>query len=241
MNRPALRLLFTVSFGLVLLAAAASARANPAAGLEQLARDFLQPAVEQALAEQAGMPLRAEVVMGNLDNRLRLAPCNGIEPFLPPGGRLWGRSRVGLRCVDGPTRWSVYIPVTVQAFGPAWVLKAPVPAGTTLTQEHAERAEVDWAAHPSMALALPERWVGLQAAYALTPGQVIRENMVRAPQAFESGTPVKVSANGRGFAVTVVGQALSTGHVGQAARVRLPSGRVVSGTVRADQTVELPL
>ncbi len=241
MNRPALRLFLTVSFGLVLLAATAAARANPNGGLEQMARDFLQPAVEQALAEQAGVPLRAEVVMGNLDSRLRLAPCNGIEPFLPPGGRLWGRSRVGLRCVDGATRWSVYIPVTVQAFGPAWVLKAPVPAGTTLTQEHAERAEVDWAAHPSMALALPERWVGLQAAYALTPGQVIRENMVRAPQAFEAGTPVKVSANGRGFAVTVVGQALNTGHVGQAARVRLPSGRVVSGTVRADQTVELPL
>src|SRR5690606_39355721 len=63
---------------------AAGARANPNVGLEQMARDFLQPAVEQALAEQAGMPLRAEVVMGNLDSRLRLAPCNGIEPFLPP-------------------------------------------------------------------------------------------------------------------------------------------------------------
>jgi flagella basal body P-ring formation protein FlgA len=241
MNRPALRLFLTVSFGLVLLAAAAGARANPNAGLEQMARDFLQPAVEQALAEQAGMPLRAEVQMGALDSRLRLAPCNAIEPFLPPNGRLWGRSRVGLRCVDGPTRWSVYLPVTVKAFGPAWVLKAAVPAGDTLTQEHAERAEVDWAAHPSMVLALPERWIGQQAAYALTPGQPIRENMVRAPQAFEAGTPVKVSANGRGFAVTVIGQALNAGHVGQAARVRLPGGKVVSGTVRADQTVELPL
>jgi flagella basal body P-ring formation protein FlgA len=245
MNRPALRLFLTVSFGLVLLAAVAGARANGPAtgtpGLEQLARDFLQPAVEQALAEQTGVPLRAEVVMGQLDSRLRLAPCKGIEPFLPPSGRLWGRSRVGLRCVDGATRWSVYIPVTVQAFGPAWVLKTAVPAGETLTQAHAEAAEVDWAAHPSMVLALPERWVGQQAAYALTPGQVVRENMVRAAQAFEAGAPVKVSANGRGFAVTVTGQALNAGLVGQAARVRLPGGKVVSGTVRADQTVELAL
>lgn len=244
MNRPALRLFLTVSFGLVLVAAAAGARASDSAGLEKLARDFLQPAVEQALAEQAGVPLRAEVQMGSLDSRLRLAPCKGIEPFLPPnaaGGRLWGRSRVGLRCVDGPTRWSVYLPVTVQAFGPAWVLKTPVAAGDTLTQEHAERAEVDWAAHPSMVLARPERWLGQQAAYALTPGQAIRENMVRAPQAFEAGTPVKVSASGRGFAVSMVGQALSPGHVGQSARVRLPNGKVVSGTVRADQSVQLTL
>ena len=234
MNRPALSVLLAAALALGTTGAAAG-------GLEQMARDFLQPAVDQAMAEQAGMPLRAEVVMGALDARLRLAPCNGIEPFLPPGTRLWGRSRVGLRCVDGPTRWSVYLPVTVQAFGPAWVLKSPVQAGETLTQEHAQRAEIDWASHPSPVLGTPERWVGQQAAYALTPGQAIRQNMVRPSQAFEAGAPVKVSSSGRGFAVTVTGQALNTGLVGQTARVRLPNGKVVSGLVRADQSVELSL
>ena len=234
MTRSALPLLFA-------MAAALAAPGAVAGGLEQMARDFLQPAVDQALAEQTGLPLRAEVVMGALDARLRLAPCNGIEPFLPPGTRLWGRSRVGLRCVDGPTRWSVYLPVTVQAFGPAWVLKAPVQAGETLTQEHAQRADIDWASHPSPVLGTPERWVGQQAAYALTPGQAIRQNMVRPSQAFEAGAPVKVSSSGRGFAVTVTGQALNTGLVGQTARVRLPNGKVVSGLVRADQSVELSL
>lgn len=245
MNRPALHLLITALVALLLLGSAAAARANgtaaPVGGLEQMARDFLQPAVDQALAEQTGVPLRAEVVMGALDARLRLAPCNAIEPFLPPGTRLWGRSRVGLRCVDGPTRWSVYLPVTVQAYGPAWVLKAPVAAGETLTQEHAQRADIDWASHPSPVLAAPERWVGQQAAYALSPGQAIRQNMVRPTQAFEAGAPVKVSTNGRGFAVSVTGQALSAGLVGQSARVRLPNGKVVTGVVREDQTVELVL
>ena len=88
MNPPALRLLIAVVFGLSLLAAfSSSAHANDNSGLEKLARDFLQPAVDQALAEQAGTPLRAEVQMGSLDSRLRLAPCNAIEPFLPPNGR----------------------------------------------------------------------------------------------------------------------------------------------------------
>ena len=96
-------------------------------------------------------------------------------------------------------------------------------------------------ADDSMVLALPERWVGQQAAYALTPGQAIRQNMVRPSQAFEAGAPVKVSASGRGFAVVVTGQALSTGLVGQAARVRLPNGKVVTGLVRADQSVDLSL
>lgn len=223
---------------LALSLGAAPARANP--GLEQLARDWLQPAVTQAMATQE-LPLRAEVSVGSLDSRLRLAPCGAIEPYLPANTRLWGRTQIGLRCVDGMVRWNVFVPVTVRAFGPAWVLKAPVPAGETLTSEHAERADIDWAAHPSPVLALPDRWIGRQAAFALSPGQPLRENMVRAPQAFEANAPVKVRSGGAGFSVTVVGQALSEGLVGQPARVRLPSGRVVTGVVRADQTVELAL
>ena len=34
--------------------------------------------------------------MGSLDPRLKLAPCNQVEPHLPAGTRLWGRSRIGL-------------------------------------------------------------------------------------------------------------------------------------------------
>lgn len=211
------------------------------AGLEQMARDFLQPALGQALGTEAGISLRPEIVMGSLDSRLRLAPCAAIEPYLPPGTRLWGRSRVGLRCVDGVSRWNVFVPVTVKAWGPAWVVKSAVPAGETLSAEHAEQAEVDWAAHPSPVLAASQRWIGHQTAFALQAGQPLRENMVRAPQAFEAGASVKVSSGGSGFAISVIGQAVGPGRVGEAARVRLPNGKVVSGTVRPDQTVELSL
>ena len=60
----------------------------------------------QALGEQAGAGLapgamRVEIEPGRLDPRLRLAPCEHIEPYLPPGARAWGRSRIGLRCVQG--------------------------------------------------------------------------------------------------------------------------------------------
>ena len=58
------------------------------------------------------------------------APCERIEPYLPPGALAWGRSRIGLRCARGPTGMS--LPVTVKVFAPAWVLTAPLPAGSTL-------------------------------------------------------------------------------------------------------------
>ena len=96
----------------------------------------------QALGEQAGAGLapgamRVEIEPGRLDPRLRLAPCERIEPYLPPGARAWGRSRVGLRCVQGPTPWNVYLPVTVKVFAPAWVAASALPAGSELQPEHA--------------------------------------------------------------------------------------------------------
>lgn len=219
---------------------AGQAQSGSNADLQQMARDFVQPALAPALA-QDGAPLRAEVVMGSLDTRLRLAPCKQVEPHLPPGTRLWGRSRIGLRCVDGPTRWNVFIPVTVKAWGPAWVIKRPVASGTVLAQEDAELVEIDWAEHPATVLASPSLWVGQQAALALQAGQALRQNMVRAAPAFTAGAMVKVSAMGNGFQVVVTGEALGPGVTGQTARVRLPGGKVVTGLVRGNQSVEIDL
>lgn len=225
---------------LALLLCGWSAHAVEPAALEKMAHDFLTPALAAALPKD-GAPLRAEVVMGSLDARLKLAPCKRVEPHLPTGTRLWGRSRIGLRCVDGPIRWNVFVPVTVKAWGPAWVLKRAVSAGDTLTQDDAEIAEIDWAEHRSGVLALPERWVGQLAAFPLTAGLALRENMVRVPQAFAAGAQVRVSGEGSGFSISATGQALNAGMVGENARVKLPGGRVVTGVVRDAQTVELAL
>ena len=211
------------------------------AELERVARDFLQPSVNASLGQAAEAPLRAEVVVGSLDQRLRLAPCAQVEPHLPTNTRLWGRARIGLRCVDGPTRWNVYLPVTVKAIGPAWVLRRPVKAGDVLTQDDAELAEVDWAEHPASILANAAMWVGQEAAYTLLPGQALRQNMVRPAWVFSAGSQVRVIQTGTGFQVVVSGQALSSGQLGQMTRVRLPGGRVVTGLVRDSQTVELSL
>lgn len=223
-------------------ASAQAASPGPdSAALTAMARAFVEPSLAAALAQAGAHTLRPEVVMGTLDARLRLAPCARVEAHLPPGTRLWGRSRIGLRCMEGATRWNVFLPVTVKAWGPAWVLRHAVPAGTPLAQDDAEIAEVDWAEHASHVLAAPSLWVGQQAAHALVAGQALRQHMVRAPQAFGAGSQVRVVQSGAGFQVVVMGEALAAGLVGQPTRVRLPGGRVVSGLVRDGQTVELVL
>lgn len=129
--------------------------------------------VDEAMAKSAtDLPLRMEVVVGEPDSRLRLAPCARTENYLPPSTRLWGRSRIGVRCVDGVARWNIFVPVTVKAYGEAWVVKAGVAPGAVLTPNDAVLAEVDWAEDANAVLADPALWVGQVATRTLATGQV---------------------------------------------------------------------
>lgn len=205
--------------------------------LPALARQW----VDQTLATQAARaehPLRLQATLGALDRRLRLAPCARVEVYLPPGQRLWGNTRVGLRCLEGPTRWNVTLPVTVQALGSAWVLRRDVAPGSTLEAGDLMPAEVDWAAETSPVLVGREDWLGQVATRALSAGQTLRQNMVRAAQVFQAGAQVRVLVQGGGFQISAQAQALSAGVVGQTARVRMDSGRILSVTVLDARTVQ---
>ncbi len=210
--------------------------ADAAAQVGQITQRWLDHALQQQNG-QAQHPLRMEVVVGALDARLRLAPCARIEPYLPAGARLWGRSRLGLRCSDGPVRWNVFLPLIVKAWGPAWVLTGNVAAGAVLTEADALQAEVDWAAEPAAIVADPSSWIGQVAARTLHAGQALRQPMVRAPSLFGVGAQVRVLAQGPGYAVTASGQALAAGAPGQTVRVRMANGKVVVGTVDDQGTV----
>ncbi len=191
-------------------------------------------------ASSAG-PWRLEVELGQLDPRLRLAPCARIEPYLPGSSRPWGRTRVGLRCVDGPTRWNVFLPVQVRVLAPAPVLREPLPAGTELTPEHLGEAEVDWAAQRQPPLLDPGQLIGRRLSRGLDAGAPLRATDLQRPVWFDAGDTVKVVALGPGYEVSAQGQALSRGLDGQSVRVRTAAGRVITGTAVAERRVELPL
>ena len=210
--------------------------------LSHFASQWVNQALDTQSLPKGNTQLRPEVQIGRLDPRLQLAPCGRIEPYLPKGTQLWGRSRVGLKCLEGPVAWNVFLPITVKAWGPAWVLKKNVPANTVLGPDDAEQvAEVDWADGQSPIVALPEQWVGMIAAFTLLPGQALRQNALRAPQVFAVGTQVWVTTVGVGFEMSSTGQALTPGQVGQPARVKLANGKIVSGPVNKAGVVELLL
>jgi len=227
-------LLFPWKKGLVVAAWLLAAGSAGAQSLEQLSRDWLNGALAQGTQE---LPLRMEVEIGRLDPRLNLAPCARMEPYLPSGSKLWGRTRIAVRCLEGSRPWNVFLPVTVKAWGPAWVLTNNVSMGETLQAQDALQSEVDWAAETAAVIALPDDWMGQTAARALVAGQALRQGMVRPPLLFKAGATVKVVATGPGFQVVSSGQAMAPGGQGQTVRVRMDNGRLVSGTVNAQGEV----
>ena len=89
--------LLRAAMAAVLSVAAGGVQAQ--ANLEQMTQRWLDDALARNMPTQS--PLRMEVSVGALDERLRLAPCARVEPYLPAGARLWGRTRLGLRRRDG--------------------------------------------------------------------------------------------------------------------------------------------
>jgi flagella basal body P-ring formation protein FlgA len=208
--------------------------------LESSSLKWLQGEVARSSAASE-IALRMEVTVGSLDSRLHLAACNRVEPYIPAGMRLWGRTRLGLRCMDGPVRWNVFLPVQVKAFGPGWVLRSPALSGTMLASGDAMEAEVDWAEENGAVLGDAAQWVGSSVTRNLNAGQALRQAMVRPPQVFDAGTNVRVVAEGSGFSVTSDGQAVTAGYVGQSVRVRMDGNRMMTGVVVDSRTVKVAI
>ena len=227
----------TCSLAALLIAGALPLHAQT---VEAVLASQVQQFAAEATRRVASPGLRAQVSIGRLDPRLRLAPCQAVQPYLPTGTRLWGAARIGLRCTDPNVRWNVFLPIQVDVFGPAWVLRAPLPAGHVLGADDLRLAEVNLAAAPAAPLG-NDALVGRALARPVLSGDAVRDSDLRARQWFAAGDSVRLVATGNGWRIHGEGQALAAGVEGRAVRVRTESGRVVSGVAVADRLVEVAL
>ena len=223
-----------------LLAIGVPANADEAApALAGALVDQVRALAEDKAAASAGA--RVEVVVGALDPRLRLAPCDRIEPYLPPNVRLWGKSRIGLRCKEGRVAWNVYLPITVKVWGRALVVPAGATAGSVIQGADLDEAEVDLAEESTPTFLDKKLVAGRTLAQPLRPGQAVRQGHIKLRQWFAAGETVKLVAAGDGFALEGAGQAITNGIEGQPARVRTESGHVVTGLPTGERRLELTL
>ncbi len=200
------------------------------ADLAERTREFL---------EQQALPAGdIEIVVGDIDPRLALAPCARFEPFVPSGARLWGRATLGVHCVEGAT-WTVYVPVQVKVYAPAQVAVRPIPRGAIVGATDVRLERVDLTQFPGGVYGPDDAIEGKTAVRTLAAGEPIKRDLLRAPRIVEPGDAVRVVYDGAAFAVTVDGKALSAAGDGETARVAVASGRVLTGVARPGKVVQI--
>lgn len=188
--------------------------------------------------EKQGLPGggEVEVVVGEVDPRLNLAPCARYEPFIPAGARLWGRSSIGVRCVEG-ANWSVFVPIEVRVWSVVQVAARPIARGAPVTQDDVRLDRIDLTRTSGAVLTAEQSSEGNVAVRAIAAGEPLRRDLLRPPPIMAAGDPVRVVYDGNGFAISVDGKALGPAGDGQTVRVATAAGRVLSGIARPGHVV----
>jgi flagella basal body P-ring formation protein FlgA len=203
----------------------------------QVPADAVRRFVQNELGRIEGAS-RIDISIGEADSRLSLAPCERAEPFLRSGARLWGRAFVGLKCVSG-AQWTISVPVQVRVYGAALVAARALPAGQPISEADLRTEEVEWTREPQ---GVAREFSQLQQrvpARGIAAGQPIGLAMLSDLPAVAQGDPVKLVGRGQGFSITTDGVALAAASIGQPVRVRVESGKIVTGTAREGRIVEV--
>lgn len=203
-----------------------------------LAANELQAMVENHVRQQTrGYPGDVSISVGQLGPGTNMPPCSRMEAYTPAGGRLWGRSHVGIRCL-APNPWSVLLPVQIRVSGGYVAAARSLPAGQTVQEGDLATLSGDLTALPQGVVTEARQAVGKTLKMSVAAGQPLRGDLLLAPLVIRQGQTVRLISRGPGFSVSSEGKAINNAAEGQVAQIRMPNGQVVSGVAQADGTAE---
>ncbi|WP_261509790.1 flagellar basal body P-ring formation chaperone FlgA [Burkholderia multivorans] len=226
-------------------AAATAAPASPpptqsAGAPAQQAPDTIRRAALAFLQQQiAGLPGKTSATVAPAFPR-GLAACTTLEPFLPTGARLWGRTTVGVRCA-GERPWTVYLQAKVTVHATYYVAARQIAPGEPLSAADLVARDGDLTVLPLAVITDPAQAIGATALARIAAGLPLRQDMLKSAASVSAGQTVRVVAAGPGFTISAEGSALANAAPGQSVRVRMAAGQIVTAIVKDAGTVEIPL
>ncbi|WP_175730591.1 flagellar basal body P-ring formation chaperone FlgA [Burkholderia ambifaria] len=221
-------------------AAQASAAPQPATPPGQQDPDAIRRTALAFLQQQiAGLPGKTTATVATAFPR-GLAACTTLEPFLPTGARLWGRTTVGVRCA-GERPWTVYLQAKVAVQATYYVAARQIAPGEPLTAADLVARDGDLTVLPLAVITDPAQAVGATALARISAGLPLRQDMLKSAASVSAGQTVRVVAAGPGFTISAEGSALANAAPGQSIRVRMGAGQIVTAIVKDAGTVEIPL
>lgn len=220
--------------------AAASATAAGAVPAAQQDGESIRRAALAFLQQQAaGLPGKTTVTVAPAFPR-GLAACTTLEPFLPSGARLWGRTTVGVRCA-GERPWTIYLQAKLAVQATYYVAARQIAPGETLTAADLVARDGDLTLLPLAVITDAQQAVGATALTRVAAGLPLRRDLLKSAASVSIGQTVRVVASGQGFTISAEGSVLNNAAPGQQVRVRMAAGQIVTAIVKDAATVEIPL
>lgn len=163
--------------------------------------------------------------------------CATPQLALTQSVRLWGAVTLSARC--GNERR--FIQTQVAATGRYLVAARAIRAGHALTAADVKvmRGRLDTL--PPRALSDARRALGAVSLRNIGRAQPLTAPMLRRPWLVKAGQPVQVRVQGESFTISGNGKAMNNAAADDSVRVRMTSGRIVSGHVGEDGEVRITL
>ena len=191
-------------------------------------------AVEQFLESQQEITQYSKytIKVGHLDSRLRLNPCEqALETYLAPGGKLNGKTSVGVRCT-APKPWALYVPATINLISSVYKSVRPLPRGHLIREQDIMSVDFNLSRLNYGYFTNKEDLIGKQTRRSLKQNRVITPNQVIEPLMVKRGEKVSLIAKSDTFAIRMSGEAMMNGSLGERIRVKnTSSSRIIEGTV----------
>ena len=198
---------------------------------QQTIKYFLQ-------SQTAGLPGKVKIVIGPIDPRLSLTACVALEPFIPRGGKLWGKTTVGAKCT-APVPWTIYVQANIVVIADYIATTKPISQGQIIAAEDLTVLQGDLTLLPPGIITAAAQAVGKSSSVSIPVGTPLRQDAVRSLPAVQQGQIVRLVSEGTGFQISSEGKALNTASEGQPAQARTQSGQVVNGIARAGGIIEV--
>jgi len=182
------------------------------------------------------LPGQVFLKVEEIDRRIVRSVCPTLEAFLPAGAPILGSSTVGVRC---PVKngWTLFVPVQITVSVDMLITGKPLSQGHVLQAEDLSRQKGELT--QLGILTDPAEAIGKVLKNGLGAGQILRQEILRAPYAVIQGDNVQLLVTISGLSIHSEGTALNNAGEGETVQVKTSSGQVISGIARQGHLVEI--
>jgi len=183
-----------------------------------------------------------QIVMGDLDSRLRLQACeSSLEAFSQSTNTGSGNQTVGVKCT-APVQWTVYVPVQIKVFQDVVVASKPLSANKVITSGDVQLKSRDIASLRQGYMSNLKDVIGQELKTPIAMGTVIKPMRIRPQKVVSRGEHVMLLALAGQMEVRMSGTALSDASIGQRVRVKNSSSkRIIEGVVEGPGIVKVSM